>query len=142
MVPPEYTQIGYLIVRATTARGAIPLENAVVTVRGYDPSSNPDESSGILISTRTGVNGNTERMALPAPPKELSQESGNGKSYATYNVDVSAEGYLLQSYINVPIFEGVTAVQNAYLIPLPENGIPDASYYNRTRYYESENPNL
>ena len=28
---------GYMIVRVTTARGAIPLENAIVTVHNYDP---------------------------------------------------------------------------------------------------------
>ncbi len=141
-VPPEYTQTGYLIVRVSTARGAIPLENATVTVRGYDPSTTPDVSSGVLVSTRTNPDGSTDRIALPALPKALSQEAGNGKSFATYNIDVAAPGYYLQSNINVPIFEGITAVQNSYLIPLPENTTLGNEYYDRIRYFEGENPNL
>ena len=42
--------IGYLVVRVTTARGAIPLENATVSVRG-----STIQNSGIIYSLENSV---------------------------------------------------------------------------------------
>jgi len=115
---------GYMIVRVSTARGAIPLENAIVTVHNYDPEFEGGSGDIIAVYT-TDRSGRTERFALPAPSKELSLTPGNGKSYETYNVSVTKEGFYQQYYMNVPIFEGITAIQNADMIPLPDNGQTD-----------------
>ena len=135
------TGYGYMIVRVSTARGAIPLEDATVTVHNYDPEFENGRGDVIAVYT-TGRSGLTERFALPAPPRELSMSPGNGKSYQSYNLTVKKEGYGDQQYINVPVFEGITAVQNADLIPLSENGQTDRYQYGSGQFFESENPKL
>ena len=135
------TGYGYMIVRVTTARGAIPLEDATVTVNNYDPEFEKGRGDIISVYT-TNSSGLTERFALPAPPRELSMAPGNGKSYQSYILTVTKEGYADQEYINVPVFEGITSIQNADMVPLPENGQSDRQGYNSGRFFEGENPKL
>ena len=132
---------GYMIVRVTTARGAIPLENAIVTVHNYDPEFESGRGDVIAVYT-TNTSGLTERFALPAPPRELSMSPGNGKSYETYNLSVTKNGYYQQYYSNVPVFEGITAIQNADMIPLSDNGQTDNFTVEDNIFFETENPAL
>ncbi len=139
---------GFMIVRVTTARGAIPLEGAVVTVSDYygredsETSSGAGERGNAIATYLTNSSGLTERFALPAPPRALSMSPGNGKSYLTYNVKVDKEGYYQQNYINAPVFEGITSIQNADMIPLPDNGQVDRVTLDGSVFFESENSNL
>lgn len=132
---------GYMIVRVTTARGAIPLEGAVVTVSDYYDESEPVRGNAIVTYT-TNSSGLTEKFALPAPPRALSLSPGNGKSYQTYNIKVDKEGYYQQNYINAPVFEGITSIQNADMIPFADNGQSDRFTPYGTIFFESENTNL
>lgn len=135
------TGYGYMIVRVTTARGAIPLEGAIVTVHNYDPEF--ESGRGDIIATyKTDSSGLTPRFALPAPPRELSMSPGNGKSYLTYNLSVTKPGYYQQYYTNVPVFEGITAIQNADMIPLPDNGQTDNFTVEDNIFFETEDPAL
>lgn len=135
------TGYGYMIVRVTTARGAIPLENAIVTIHNYDPEFESGRGDVIAVYT-TNNSGLTERFALPAPPRELSMSPGNGKSYETYNLSVTKNGYYQQYYSNVPVFEGITAIQNADMIPLADNGQTDNFTVEDNIFFETENPAL
>ena len=132
---------GYMIVRVTTARGAIPLEGAIVTVHNYDPEFESGRGDIIAVYT-TSSSGLTDRFALPAPPHELSTSPGNGKSYETYNLSVTKPGYYQQYYSGVPVFEGITAVQSADMIPLPDNGQTDNFTVDDNIFFETENPRL
>lgn len=135
------SDVGYMIVRVTTARGAIPLEGALVTVSDY--TIEPQRGRGDVIAVySTNASGLTERFALPAPPRSLSMSPGNGKSYQTYNISVSKDGYYNQSYINAPVFEGITSIQSADLIPLPDNGQTDNFTTDGSIFFETENQNL
>lgn len=117
-----YTGTGYLVIRATTASEALPLENALVTVYG-----NQENFSSVIARLQTGNDGLTPKIALLAPPRALSEVPGNGGlSYATYNVSVQKEGFSPLELQGVPIFDGITSVQPADLIPLSENGYPDS----------------
>ena len=135
------TGYGYMIVRVTTARGAIPLEGATVTVHNYDPEFESGRGDVVAVYT-TGASGLTERFALPAPPRELSMSPGNGRSYETYNLSVTKAGYYQQYYTNVPVFEGITAIQNADMIPLADNGQTDNFTVEDNIFFETENPSL
>ena len=86
------TGYGYMIVRVTTARGAIPLKGATVTISNNDPEFEKGRGDIIAVFT-TNSSGLTERFALPAPPRELSMSPDNGKSYESYNLGVAKEGY-------------------------------------------------
>ena len=123
---------GYLVVRVSTARGAIPVEGAEVIIR----KSNSNDSD-IIASIITSNAGLTSHISLPAPPRSLSEVPGNIKPFATYNIEVRADGYSMQYYNEVPIFDGITSYQNAILIPLPDNINSDNSTYDSSKGFNS-----
>ena len=129
---------GYMIVRVTTARGAIPIEGALVSVNNYEPEFESGRGDVIAMYT-SGASGLTERFALPSPPRSLSMSPGNGRSYETYNLSVTYPGYYQKNYVNVPVFEGITAIQSVDMIPLPDNGRTDRYTEEDNVYFETEN---
>ena len=133
--------LGYMIVRVTTARGAIPLGGALVTVSNYAPEFESGRGDVIAVY-KTDSSGVTEKFALPAPPRALSMSPGNGKSYQTYNISVAKDGYYSQNYINAPVFDGITSIQSADMIPLSDNGQTDNFDPDANRFFETENPSL
>lgn len=132
---------GYLIVHVTTARGSIPLEGAHVRVRNYLPAeaSNRGDVVATLIS---GRDGNTPTLPLPAPPRSNSMTPGDAPVYQPYLIEVNLQGYFEQRYINVPIFDGIVAIQPADLVPLPENDRTDSRTPDGERFFESTAPDL
>ena len=131
---PADTGTGFLIVQVTTANTAIPLGGASVTVTRDEP-----ESAEILYVLKTGEDGRTVRMSLDAPPRASSLSPGNARPFATYNIQVSIEGYERAEYNHVPVFDGITAIQQANLAPLPEAGYTDDFTLNPPRIYVTEN---
>ena len=133
------TGTGYLIVQVTTARGAIPLEGARVDIRSYEDesTSSPDRRGDVVASLISGRDGNTVRIPLSAPPKAYAASPGNGRPYALYQAEVSMEGFFDQTYIGIPIFDGITAIQPAVLIPLPENGSTGIPRPDEIRFFEN-----
>ena len=116
------TSNGYLIVRVTTARGAIPLEDALVSIRGGTA-----ETSGVIRTLKTDSDGKTPRVSLPTPELSLSGAPGEVKPYATYNVDVFKEGFIPAFFHSVPVFPTVLSIQPAVLAPIPESTPYDSS---------------
>ena len=134
----EQNQVGYLIVKVSTASGAIPVKDVTVVLQGND--SNNRE---IFYSLSTNVDGLTEKVSLPAPSVSLSSApSPSSRPYSTYNIDVYREGYYPQHYTNVPIFSGITAVQNARIIPTSEFDAQNPYYTPGQNFEEYENPFL
>ena len=123
--------IGYLVVRVSTARGAIPLENATVSVRGTSV-----QNSDIIYSLETDESGLTPRLPLPAPPKSNSLSPDQSTPYSLWSIDVFKKGYVTARYESVPVYPEITSVQNAELIPLSEGFMPYESVN------ENEAPNL
>lgn len=119
--PPEETCYGALIVQVTTARGAIPLENATVDVFPYDPDS-PEPEGDLIASLRTDRSGNTPVIRLPAPTCSGSDSPGGPRPFSLYRASIRKIGYYDQSYSGIPIYEGITVIQPAILIPMAENG--------------------
>ena len=133
-----YAGTGYIIVKVATASGAIPVEGATVIIRG-----NEEQNSSILLSFLTNNDGLTLRSALPAPSREESMTpNGSRPPFATYNIDVLKEGYYPQYYQNVPIFDGITAVQNANVIPISEGGKKDPYSIQEQIFDQYQNPML
>ena len=136
MDTPE-NSVGYLQLRVSTAQTAIPLENVQVIVRA-------DEAQGgnIITTVMTDRSGLTPRITLATVPRELSEAPGNVHPFYTYHIDVSKEGYYTQYYQNVPVFEGISALQSVEMIPLPQNGYEYGHTPDDKRYFEGENPDL
>ena len=107
--------IGYLIVNVSTARGAIPLSGASVTVFDNSAEGNP-----LVTVVSTDTSGKTTRIALPTPDRSESKSPGTKKPFATYMVQVSHEGYYTVTNNGVPVFEGVTSIQPVEMIPLAD----------------------
>ena len=108
---------GYLIVSVRAGEGAIPIEGALVTLRGGEAVEGDAIASFI-----TDQSGNTPRITLPAPPRANSESPNGGLPYARYSADISLDGYYSNLYTNIPIFDTITSVQTVYLVPLPEDG--------------------
>ena len=136
----ELLGTGYLIVRVATAQGAIPLEGAQVNIREYSSES---EGGGEQIAALvSGSDGNTEILALPTKPRADSLVSGDPKPYATYLAEVRLEGYAEETFIGIPIFDGIIAVQPVNLIPLPESGDATPQSPENNRFFETQGNSL
>ncbi len=107
--------VGYLVVNVSTARGAIPLSGASVTVMYDEP-----ENSSIFTVLTTDMSGKTGKIELPAPARALSEVPGNAKPYATYTLQIEKNGYYTVTNTNVPIFAGVTSIQPVEMLPRAE----------------------
>ncbi len=107
-----------LRVVVTTALGALPLENASVTV-----STAADEAGArtLLYSVRTDSGGMTPPMTLPTPPLANSLAPDSGPPYAVYTVEVAREGYTPLAALHITMFSGIPAVLPVALTPLDEN---------------------
>lgn len=140
---------GRLVFQITTAGGAIPLSGATVTLRRSRPAAEgggfPDGGGDVISVLYSGEDGKTETLTLPAPARGYSLEparDGAPIPYALYNADVSMEGFYAQSYLRIPVFDGITSIQRASLIPLPENGYEGGVRPDRETFVEGESPDL
>lgn len=103
-VPATPATVGELIILVTHSRGTFPVVNADVTIF--------DRDNNIIKTVTTDVSGRTERIVLPALPKQLSETPNNlGEIAKYYNVQIDAENFVSVLIRNVPIFEGVTSLQ-------------------------------
>ncbi len=134
--PPDgYSEVGYLIVSVFTARGAIPIDDALVTITYASPGA---VSPHAVLSTNNS--GRTPKIELPTPPRDLSlAPNGTGATaplpYALYNIEVVKEGFYAVKYVGVKIFSGITAIQNTDLVPVSE-ALPDSFYVDHSIYID------
>ena len=133
--------VGYLVVHVTTARGAIPLEGATVSIRSNEDTDTTPRAD-ILYATTTNRDGNTERIPLAAPPREASMKPSEVPPFSTYHLEVRREGYGMQSFVALPIFSGITSVQPVDLIPLPEDGTGNVLRPDDERFFENSPADL
>ncbi len=99
--------------RTYTARGALPVKGAKITV--YKTIGGQKH---IFYNLITDMSGQTPVISLPAPPKELSiAPESTVNPYSVYNADVIAEGFNDVLISNMPIFEGILSVQKVALVP-------------------------
>ena len=140
----EMTGLGKLVFQITTASGAIPLEGAEVILRKFRSTS--DGNGGEVVAVLySGGDGKTEIVTLPAPARSFSLEpalDGAPVPYALYDAEVNLDHYFTQSYIRIPVFDGITSIQRASLIPLPENGFEGGTRPDGEKFYEGESPDL
>ncbi|MBQ9162703.1 MAG: hypothetical protein IJX74_05445 [Clostridia bacterium] len=135
--------IGKLIFRVSTARGAIPLQNAEVRV-SYHTDEAGDMRGQVIAVMLTDRDGKTPPLELPAPARSASMSpSTNGVlPFSLYDAEISLGGFYRQEYTRIPIFDGITSIQPASLIPLPENGQTDNLTPEDTNFTEGEAPDL
>lgn len=106
---------GTLVVQVYTADQTLPIRGANVMVTKTTP--NGEELVKVMT---TGRDGKTEPLSLSAPAAENSQTPDDiGERFFIYNIRVDYPGYYTMENLDVPIFEGQSAIQPVALIPLP-----------------------
>lgn len=107
---------GRLTVKLRAARGAVPIEGALVRIGPYT-----DGMDTYIYSLLTNSSGETETVELPTPLGTSTLKPGiTGPAYAEYNVISSKDGYYTVENIGIPIFDGITSIQTVEMIPVTE----------------------
>ena len=112
----QNTSTGYLVVSVSTARTAIPLENALVTVYSISDTG----SSELIYNVRTNRSGQTAPLPLPAPPVSNSLSPNQPFPYARYSVRVDYDGFYPVTSSDLTIFPDIVATLPVSLVPLEE----------------------
>lgn len=120
--PPRYVSEeslgegrGFVLVNVRAGDESTPIEGATVMVTAI-----VDGSRLILAEGTTDESGTTEKFSLPAPDIKHSQSPATVKRpYNLFDVSVTASGYFNARSVDVPVFDGITSVQNFSMIPVP-----------------------
>ena len=108
---------GTLKVQAFSGREAFPIVSArVVVTKDFD--------TGIqtFADELTDTSGIVEGIRLIAPQKGSATENNEVLPYSTYTIRVTHPYFVTTVYTNVPMFDGVTSIQPANM--LPKTGTP------------------
>lgn len=112
----EEADVGFLVVRLTSARGTIPIVGATVTVYRAD-----EDGDRLFYIGQTDENGESPVWSLPTKRRELSLEPGNAAPFTDYVVQANAAGYAVFFSEGVSIFGGVQTIQRLPMQPLPDS---------------------
>ena len=111
----ENDAMGYIRVVARSGDNAFPVKNALAIVTYAE-----DGQMIFKTSALTDESGQTEIIKAPAPNARYSLNSGSDiRPYSLYNVTLIADGYFRERSVDVPVFAGITSVQQFNLVPLP-----------------------
>lgn len=135
-MPPEYdsqelmgTEKGYILVNVRTGDDSSAVSGAVVAVTAV-----VDGKRLILASGVTDESGASPKFELPVPDLVHSQApQPDERPYNLFDVSVSAEGFFRARSVDVPVFSGITSVQNFNIIPVPlmmSGSDETVTYYN------------
>jgi hypothetical protein len=134
--PPEYdaeellgSERGYILVNVRTGDDTSAVAGAVVAVTAV-----VDGKRLVLASGVTDESGTSPKFTLPVPDIVHSQSpSPDERPYNLFDITVTAEGFFKARSVDVPVFSGITSVQNFNLIPVPlmmNSSDETATYYN------------
>ncbi|WP_295093193.1 carboxypeptidase regulatory-like domain-containing protein [Ruminococcus sp.] len=134
--PPEYvsdklfgSDRGYILINVRTGDDSSAVEGAFVKVTAV-----VDGKRLVLASGNTDESGISPKFSLPVPDFKQSQTPDpDERPYNLFDVSVYAKGFFRARSVDVPVFSGITSVQNFNLIPVPLMMSSDdetVTYYN------------
>ena len=104
---------GKLRIRAYTAGGALPVENALVKIKGAE-----EDNRLVAYTLVTDFDGLTPEVTLPAPSLEYSLSPDPSEApFSVYDVEISAPGYYTKRISGLTVFPGVNSIQLVNMIP-------------------------
>lgn len=106
-------QKGSLVVEVYASNAVIPLPDVDVFVTTED-------SSALIAKRITNMVGQTERIEIDAPDRNLSETPGNENPFTRVRVYAAKQGYFNMLIEGVQIFATEESLQRIQLIPLPE----------------------
>ncbi|MEL7654633.1 MAG: hypothetical protein AAGU75_01850 [Bacillota bacterium] len=110
------TKMGYLIFQVyedSPVYGSLPVTNARISLC----KCLGDEFYVCIVLT-TDMNGKTEPIPVPTVNGELFQSPENGIANAEYDICIDAPGFERYEKFRIPVYEGITSIQNAVLSPV------------------------
>ncbi len=116
--PNDNTSKGGLVFNITSTQALIPIENATINIYS---SSDPTKQ---IEQIKTNDLGETERIELPAPPLEYSEQPDEPRPYTDYNFEISAPNYEPVFIEGAQILPDVTAVQPVSMNPFVTSNEP------------------
>lgn len=119
---PNNAESGYrglLQVNVVNIQNNFPIQNAQITISYKGDPQSPVEQ------VVTNSSGQTEQVALSAPPLELSLEPGDVQPYSEYNLRVEAEGFDPLVVSGTEILADSTAIQPVSMTPVGEVPPPE-----------------
>ena len=119
---PNNAETGYrglLQVNVVNIQNHFPIQNARITISYKGDPQSPVEQ------VVTNSSGQTEQVALSAPPLELSLEPGDVQPYSEYNLRVEAEGFDPLVVSGTEILADSTAIQPVSMTPVGEVPPPE-----------------
>ena len=132
-----YIGEGYLIMNVASANGALPINDAHIQITGADM-----QNSDIEYNLTTNESGLSEKITLKTPRKELSLSPGTPNGYARYTAIVKKDGYYTQTFTNLPVFDGITSIQPARLVPLAPYNSENFDPSNEQKFNENSSAEL
>ena len=121
---------GFLQVDVVSSQNNFPIQDAVVTI---SPEAAPDSP---IEQLTTDSSGQTENLALAAPPLAYSLEPGDVRPYSEYRVHVEAPGFKPVDISGSEILAHATSIQNVRMEPVGDTApiendivIPDHTLY-------------
>jgi len=107
---------GYLVFQVhqdSPIYGRLPIANAKITLCKL-------LGNGFYVCKviMTDVDGKTEPVPVPTVSAEFSRSPENVITNAAYDVSVEAPGFVKSEVLNIPVFEGITSIQNVILTPV------------------------
>lgn len=120
--PPEYPSetsmgdsTGYILVNTRTGENSSPVVGASVMITAI-----VDGRREIIASGITNESGISPKFSVPAPDIVHSQSPDSMKRpYSLFDISVNAKGFFNARSVDVPVFSGITSVQNFGMIPVP-----------------------
>lgn len=145
ITPPDYasessmgTSTGYIIVNTRAGEESSPVADASVLITAI-----VDGKREIIASGKTNESGTSERFSVPAPALFHSQSPDSVKRpYSLFDVSVTAKGFFNARSVDVPVFSGITSVQNFSMIPVPfmmKSGDETVTYINQEPDFPDSN---
>ncbi len=116
----DMPDIGYFRANITSQNDSKPISGATIRISDIN---NPED---VLEEITTDSSGQSETVALGAPPVEYSLEPESSQPYSVYNIQIEAPGYEPREIAGAEILSGQTALQNTALLPLDETE-PDST---------------
>lgn len=119
---PEYadehslgSSTGYIIVNVRAGDESTAIPDATVMITAIVGGKRMIIASGL-----TNESGTTKKFSVPVPEMILSQSPGSKqRPYNLFDISVTAEGFFNARSVDVPVFSGITSVQNFSMIPIP-----------------------
>lgn len=125
---------GFIDVNVRTGHEASPIVGASVIVSAISNGKRLFIGAGL-----TDISGSVTDLQAPAPDKIYSQSPNTDvRPYSLFDISVKANGFFNAISVDVPVFSGVTSIQNFSMIPLPlgaESGDETLTYFNQEPFF-------